>query len=95
MSKTTIAISRNIVDDLILGTLFDVDDNDEENQAQSSTRSLYTPVTEISKEGEALPIVAKYAVFIKNTSQPTYVQSLGVRSILLSMCRSCNNVREQ
>ncbi|CCI42091.1 unnamed protein product [Albugo candida] len=64
------------VDDLILGTLFDVDDNDEENQALSSARFLFTPVTEIPKEGEAFPIVANYALVIKYASQLTYVQSL-------------------
>lgn len=68
MSKITIAISSNIVDDLILKTLFNLDHNDEENQALSSTRSLFTPLTEISRGGEASPAVANYAVVIKNAS---------------------------
>ncbi|KAL0589594.1 hypothetical protein ABG067_002143 [Albugo candida] len=74
------------VDDLIPGTLFDVDDNDEENQALSSARSLFTPVIEISKEGEALPVVASYAVVIKNASQLTEVQSLLTCGLSFSQC---------
>ncbi|CCI49546.1 unnamed protein product [Albugo candida] len=85
MSKTSLAISSNIVDDLILGTLFDVDDIDEEKQGLSSSRSISRRSQKFERRRIFSSRCQLRCGYQKCVATYVCAESFGVRSILLTM----------
>ena len=80
--KTRTAVGKSIVEDIILGILFQSDDDDDYITKLAATKALFIPV----RSGLEVETTTNYLVEVKNATQLSYVQELLSAGLSFSQC---------